>query len=364
MPVQKRLISLEYLRGVAALMVLYAHVIIVGITDPATPKTFLPFMPGTAIDQGSITGLSYYLYPEIWAHTIGASFGYIGVSLFFLISGFVIVGSIERLPPTKFLIGRFFRIIPACAVVVAGSALFFGARYGSPIYTGANALTSAALVPWVNGNIQMIPVLWSLIVEAWFYVMIAGLFMWRRRIDTPTLLLGATICLLVVVVGALYPARWVTSAPFMRHAAYNCSFILNILVGAAIFNFRRGEPNMGVRGHFHCLLGKPPIFRRRQPRTGNLPHFQFAVWARHFYLRLAARRQDQVFIRGKVLRGRELPALPSARTARLALAVQVRPIRHQPSSEFCSHNWRVPDAIIILACCHRRTGAALRETLS
>lgn len=107
-----------------------------------------------------------------------------GVELFFVISGFVIAHSIERMQVAEFARRRLLRIYPAFWLAVA---LVLGAQWllwgggGPGIPDLARALT---LLPF--GQIKYpLAVEWSLVYEIFFYVVIcvAALFGWKRTRD-------------------------------------------------------------------------------------------------------------------------------------------------------------------------------------
>ena len=107
----------------------------------------------------------------------GIGSGPLGVAIFFLISGFVILKTVDTTPPVAFLVKRFFRLIPLCAVVVLGTALltmFFCSIYDIPQPNSiTGVLTSMVAMNYFNGSFPTTPVLWTLAVEIWFYLIIA-----------------------------------------------------------------------------------------------------------------------------------------------------------------------------------------------
>ncbi len=95
--------------------------------------------------------------------------GWIGVQIFFVISGFVIAHSANGASPMSFLRGRMLRLWPAawvCATITLTVRLMWGESFAE---IDGNWLRSIALWPkgpWIGG------VYWSLAVEIVFYAMI------------------------------------------------------------------------------------------------------------------------------------------------------------------------------------------------
>lgn len=116
-----------------------------------------------------------------------AQYGFLGVPVFFAISGFVIAYSAEGRTPVGFAIARFSRIYPTfvfCMTLTFAATLLFGAGHFEvkPAQWLANLFIAAPLLgqPYVDTSY------WSLAIEvvfyAWVCVFIAlGLF--PRRID-------------------------------------------------------------------------------------------------------------------------------------------------------------------------------------
>ncbi|KHK93229.1 hypothetical protein LK12_02595 [Novosphingobium malaysiense] len=98
------------------------------------------------------------------------SLGWVGVQIFFVISGFVILMSAQNKSATEFLIGRVTRIVPAlwfftvlsALVLLAGGALTLSEL--TPRFLRSMALFPVG--PWVDGAV------WTLVVEALFYAAI------------------------------------------------------------------------------------------------------------------------------------------------------------------------------------------------
>ena len=130
------------------------------------------------------TGLeqTYVALPELAAF---ARYGFLGVPVFFVISGFVIAYSAEGRTATEFAIARFVRIYPTfvlCMTVTFLAVLLLG---GSRFQASLGQWT-ANLVIAAPGSRYVDSAYWSLVLEAVFYAWVAlfirlGLF--QRRSD-------------------------------------------------------------------------------------------------------------------------------------------------------------------------------------
>jgi peptidoglycan/LPS O-acetylase OafA/YrhL len=112
--------------------------------------------------------------------TAFAPFGWAGVQIFFVISGFVIVVSAERSSAYKFFVSRFTRLVPAvwiCATVALLAWLLIdtGPR---PLSLLAMYIRSVAFFPkgaWIDS------VYWTLGIEICFYLLMFVLLMTDRQ---------------------------------------------------------------------------------------------------------------------------------------------------------------------------------------
>jgi peptidoglycan/LPS O-acetylase OafA/YrhL len=116
-----------------------------------------------------------------------AQYGFLGVPVFFAISGFVIAYSAEGRTPIGFAIARFSRIYPTfvlCMTMTFAATLLFGAgHFGvTPTQWFANLFIAAPALgkPYVDTSY------WSLVIEVVFYAWVAAfisLGLFPRRID-------------------------------------------------------------------------------------------------------------------------------------------------------------------------------------
>jgi peptidoglycan/LPS O-acetylase OafA/YrhL len=126
-----------------------------------------------------------------------ARYGFMGVPIFFVISGFVIAYSAEGRTATSFAIARFSRIYPTfllCMTLTFLAVYFFG----EPYFRTSLTQWAANLVIVSPGQTYIDSAYWSLAVEAVFYAWIT-VFIWLgcsiRRCDG-VLLLWIVISLL------------------------------------------------------------------------------------------------------------------------------------------------------------------------
>ena len=165
---RKRIYHIDLLRFFAALYVLFFHYCYRGY-----------FKDGLSTLQfASLEGFSKY--------------GYLGVDLFFIISGFVILMSAQNSDIIKFIISRFSRLYPAywvCLLLTATVLLFFGTPSQKPnmseILLNLTMFHGFFGIPHVDG------VYWSLIIELKFYIIIGIILLFRgiKRIKLFALLL-------------------------------------------------------------------------------------------------------------------------------------------------------------------------------
>ena len=112
---KERLFALDYMRGLASLFVVYAHLITVASKDPNAPSRVLH----SNIEGPLYKSFTMFDFIDKFAREIFFSqLGEIGVFIFFLISGFLIPLLFERYNKRSFLVNRFFRLYPTHIIVL------------------------------------------------------------------------------------------------------------------------------------------------------------------------------------------------------------------------------------------------------
>lgn len=166
-----RLASVQSMRALAALLVVLVH------CEPAL----------------SLIGLD--------ERVVGAAA--VGVDLFFVISGFIMIYTTDRTAPAPvdFMIDRIARIVPLYWLLTGATfliALSMPRLLGATQANGADLLRSLLFIPYVRGDGLVYPVLyvgWSLNYEILFYLIVAASLMLRRPAARLAVAAGAIVAL-------------------------------------------------------------------------------------------------------------------------------------------------------------------------
>lgn len=188
--------SVQYLRGLAAIMVVWFH----------------------ASESLSRLGMIHF----------SSKFGWAGVDLFFVISGFIMVVAIEKShTPSQFILRRIFRVVPlywAVTSFVVLVSVIAPSLLKSTKFDPSHVLASFAFVPWQNPTYPgMFPVVipgWTLNYEMGFYAVLALALLLARRqpfLLSSTILVGLT--LLGVAAGFEQPVLRFYSDPIILEFA-------------------------------------------------------------------------------------------------------------------------------------------------
>lgn len=192
----RQFVGLDVLRLIAALLVAVYH---------------FGFWRQTAVDDS----LVHVVEPGFAAMTKSLThFGWVGVEIFFVISGFVITLSAQNASPSRFFRGRFLRIAPAVWICAPITLLIYHSTLGTPIADMIapliRTLSFFPLFSYIDG------VYWTLGVEISFYALVFVLLKLSRldRIETVAIGLGAiSLMFWIAALTALAvvgddPGRW------------------------------------------------------------------------------------------------------------------------------------------------------------
>lgn len=227
-PGTDRVSSLDALRGVAILTVILFHL--------------LARWP------------DYYPFADTYASFPLFKYGYLGVHLFFMISGYVILMSLERTDSFgQFLFRRWLRLFPAMLIATVLVLLTAGWLTGRP--AGTPGLLSA--IPgllFVDPEhlallgLEITPIehaFWSLFVEVKFYILAGAVYHWRgpRALLVAMAVLSLGTKLVPTLVGHV-------AGPAAKEAAF---FVLShSLAGAYMPLFM-----LGALAYFRQRLARP-----------------------------------------------------------------------------------------------------------
>lgn len=213
-----RFAALDALRGLAVLMVVYDHLF--------------------AVAGERFAGAAFEPVPLVRQHVTGPlgiiqDFGWLGVCLFFLISGFVILHAARRESMGTFVVRRVCRIGPPLVVAVGVVAVIDAAQGASRPLT--DYLLGASLLGYLTvPQVIVLGVGWTLVIEVIFYALVAlAIPLLRGRgvaVGVAAItLVAALICLVARDFGA----------SFFLFAA-SATYLPVLLMGSVIYLARQG----------------------------------------------------------------------------------------------------------------------------
>ena len=249
-----RIYFLDYLRGLAVLLVIWGHIFLVGINDPKTVGIWIPTVKNFIFGEDSVNQNVHGQIGLIVALKTGVTSGPLGVAIFFLISGFVILKTVDYSRPWNFLVRRFFRIIPLCGVAVLATALVTAAYCAANNVDQPNSissvLTSTFVMNYYNGAFATIPVLWTLEVEIAFYLIISLVALMVGRIGFKAISLIALLCIFYIILIGTPFVTGIASPMILDRLIHLGSLIVHInfmLVGSIIYRgFSDKRPGMAL----------------------------------------------------------------------------------------------------------------------
>lgn len=179
------------------------------------------------------------------------NWGSYGVSLFFVLSGFVLAWTHPvDLPIRTYLGRRVARIWPVHVVVWSGFVVMALLGYGEPLGAVATLASLVLLQCWIPGQglaNAVNPVAWTLSIEMFFYAVFPFVIGPIRRLGRNALGMVAAACLAfgaALIIGVLDP-RNITVSTFPPFRLWE--FVLGIVAGVAVrAGYVRRAPNLVV----------------------------------------------------------------------------------------------------------------------
>ena len=180
----KHILGLDILRFVAAcLVVAFHYCFLMGINPEG--------LVGSA-SRGVVK------FPELYEST---NFGWVGVQIFFVISGFVIAFSGEKSSASSFLRSRIVRLGPAvwiCAPITLLATILVGFRQHEDMYRAfRHSMAFLPWAPWIDGSY------WTLGIEISFYAAVLFLIKFFNF---------ENIKILAIVIGVVSSMFWAIHA--------------------------------------------------------------------------------------------------------------------------------------------------------
>ncbi|QNN81640.1 acyltransferase [Brachybacterium sp. Z12] len=184
-----------------------------GTGAPAAPRARVEIIDYYRLAAALAVMAFHYLYNGIKNGKIGsishepvaaiAQYGYLGVNLFFMISGYVITTSVAGKTARQFAVGRALRLYPAFWVALPITAVFAlllgGERMG---VTVEQFLANLTMIPTVLGQPFVDGVYWTLLYELQFYVAVFLLILFGQGHRVAALMPAWAIGMLYLTVAA------------------------------------------------------------------------------------------------------------------------------------------------------------------
>lgn len=202
---KKRLYVLDGLRLIAALMVVAYH--------------YMGFDDWFASPWGKSTST---VFPTTQT---AASYGWLGVELFFLISGFVICMSCWGRTPKQFAVSRFIRLYPAYWFAIVATTTVLVLRPGGTDVPPTDMLTNITMFQELLGARDIDGVYWSLWVELRFYLLfmiVAMMGLTYRRV--------VGFCVIWLLLAGLAPRSGIDLLPLLVVPQYAAFFVGGIVI--------------------------------------------------------------------------------------------------------------------------------------
>ncbi|MDK2084129.1 acyltransferase family protein [Aliarcobacter butzleri] len=223
-----RFLTVDLLRILAVVLVVYAHFVSVGggatsLPDVVNSTTSLPIY--------NSQDWSMWKFEIFLINVFSTQTGILGVSLFFIVTGYLMPFMMDRYTRKEFLINRLFRIVPVLIISMLIIGLFVyvtqGISYSLKSYIGSFTLSYLVI-----GVVPIVGVLWTLVVEVIFYFItsVIGKFNFEK------IILFQIIGLSIIILSTKYQDIY-----YLKLLATNIRYILMIFIGSAIYIAQKNE---------------------------------------------------------------------------------------------------------------------------
>ncbi len=251
-----------------------------------------------------VAAVAVVLYHLTYSNTVQAAFpevdgvtrfGYMGVDLFFIISGFVILWSAQGRSPVAFVIARFSRLYPVFWVALLTTSAVV---WHDGVITIRQILLNATMVPGNLGAGFIDGAYWTLQVELNFYFLIFVLLVFGQINNAEKWAYGWLVVIALTLVTHKIPAS-LTVYPYGSYFAGG--MILISQSGRVVLRGRAGSPWAAVTRALDAAPVRHSSQRVRQsydsrPMGAGLGHCHFiSRVARRSYQTHQGRRSEMVY---------------------------------------------------------------------
>ncbi|MFD1812216.1 acyltransferase family protein [Rhodococcus gannanensis] len=195
------------LRTLAVLAVLYSHISYYLIDDLGTGWWLIDVVYETLVDG---VKLNQHL-------------SFLGVAVFMMLTGLLLTASAARTAPSRFLVNRIGRLLPALWVAVAVAILLVALGING-MFSGQDGITAGqSALSFVLGGFFLKPevavlgVTWTLVVQIVFYLYSVATRPLLRRVPVAVPILGALLCIAVLLYNVYVPQPY--SVPMLTKVA-------------------------------------------------------------------------------------------------------------------------------------------------
>jgi peptidoglycan/LPS O-acetylase OafA/YrhL len=219
---QHRFAYLDILRLLAVVLVMFGHYVLVGGGATAIPGIINEDFVLPLVDQSK---WNMWKFEILMIEKFSTQAAILGVTLFFIVTGYLMPMMLERYTRLNFLVNRFFRIFPVLFVAMIVIGLFVGVTQ-KITFNLTSYIASWTLTYQMFGVVPVAGILWTLMVEVLFYACAAMM----GKFSVLKLFLLQSILLTIILASTKS-----TSMYYLMLAAIQAKYILMICVGSAIY---------------------------------------------------------------------------------------------------------------------------------